>query len=65
MTKKNKTFDCVEMKKEVQAELLKEYERRKSEFASYSEFLTAKLEESPEMKIFWDSISSTKGMASA
>ena len=46
MGTKPKTFDCVEMKREAQRRLRAEYERRRSEFGSYVEFLNAKAEES-------------------
>ena len=36
---KTKTFDCVEMKRQVQQELLAEYEARKGEFASFDDYL--------------------------
>ena len=42
---RTKTFDCVEMKNRIQAQLLAEYERRKGEFASFVEFLKARNEE--------------------
>jgi len=41
-----KTFDCVEMKDRIQAQLLAEYDRRRDEFASFVEFLTARNDES-------------------
>ncbi len=41
-----KTFDCVEMKREAQRRIRAEYEARKGEFASYSEFLNATARES-------------------
>lgn len=41
MSTKTKTFDCVEMKNRIQAEIIAEYERRKDEFASFGEFLKA------------------------
>lgn len=39
MLTKTKTFNCVEMKNRVQAEILAEYERQKDKFASFAEFL--------------------------
>jgi hypothetical protein len=39
MARKSKTFDCVEMKNRIQAEVLAEYEARKDEFTSFAEFL--------------------------
>ncbi|MCX6124709.1 MAG: hypothetical protein NTV34_08165 [Proteobacteria bacterium] len=42
MTNKNKKFDCVEMKNEAQASLLREYEQRKSEFVDFGDFIKKK-----------------------
>jgi len=39
MVTKTKTFDCVEMKNRIQAELYAEYMSRKDEFISYADFL--------------------------
>ena len=47
MTTRTKTFDCVQMKRQIQADLLAQYKVRQDEFASYAEFLRAKAEESP------------------
>ena len=41
MTTTTKVFDCVEMKNRIQADIVAEYERRKDEFASFTEFLKA------------------------
>lgn len=46
MSTKIKTFDCVEMKNRIQAERLAEYEARKGEFASYLDFINARVRES-------------------
>ena len=43
---KDKTFDCVEMKSRIQAERLAEYEARKGEFASYLDFINARVKDS-------------------
>jgi len=43
---KDKTFDCVEMKNRIQAERLAEYEARKGEFASYLDFINARVKKS-------------------
>lgn len=45
-TTKKKTFDCVEFKRQAQARIEAEWERRKGEFSSYEEFLHAKVNES-------------------
>jgi hypothetical protein len=41
MTTKTKTFDCVEMKNRIQAEIQAEYEARRNEFPSFVEFVRA------------------------
>ena len=46
MTTKKKTFDCVEMKNRIQAARLAEYESRKGEFASYLDFVNARVRDS-------------------
>lgn len=39
MTTKNKTFDCVEMKNRIQAEIQAEYDAHRAEFPSFVEFV--------------------------
>lgn len=51
MSTKPKTFDCVEMKNRIQAERLAEYEARKGEFASYVDFINARVKDSELAKI--------------
>ena len=51
MSTKTKTFDCVEMKNRIQAERLAEYESRKDEFASYLDFINARVKDSELMQI--------------
>jgi len=51
MSTKTKTFDCVEMKNRIQAERLAEYESRKGEFASYVDFVNARVKDSELMKV--------------
>lgn len=46
-----KTFDCVEMKNRIQADRLAEYEARKGEFASYLDFINARVKDSELAKI--------------
>ncbi len=41
-----KTFDCVEMKNRIQAEIMAAYEARQHEFASFAEFVKAAAAES-------------------
>ena len=47
MAKKNKPFDCVEMKERIQAEIRADYEARKDQFASYADYLEASIKEDP------------------
>lgn len=56
MRTKAKTFDCVEMKRRAQEKLRAEYEARRGEFASYSEFLAATVTEDPWQKRLWEKI---------
>jgi hypothetical protein len=53
MLTKNKTFDCVEMKRNAQEQLHVEYEARRTEFPSYFAFLETKATESPWQREFW------------
>ena len=46
MSTKTKTFDCVEMKNRIQAEIFAEYEARKDEFPSFSAFVKARTDKS-------------------
>ena len=46
MAPKPKSFDCVEMKRRAQEQLLAEYEARKGEFSAYWQFIEAKARES-------------------
>jgi len=56
MTTKPKTFDCVEMKRKAQEEILMQWQARKHEFASYGEFLEATLLESEWGRRMWQKI---------
>jgi hypothetical protein len=51
MSSQTKSFDCVEMKNRIQVERLAEYEARKGEFASYADFINARVKDSELMKI--------------
>jgi len=51
---KTKAFDCVAMKRRAQARLQAEYEARRAEFASYSEFLAATVREDPWTRGIWE-----------
>jgi hypothetical protein len=46
MQTKAKTFDCVEMKRQAQAAILAEWERRKTEFSSFGEYVETAARES-------------------
>ena len=47
MATKRRAFDCVKMKDDIQAKILAEYEARKSEFASFAEFVNVRASQSP------------------
>jgi hypothetical protein len=53
MTTKSKTFDCVESKRNSQEVLEKEFETRRREFTSFSDFLNAKTMESTNTSEIW------------
>ena len=53
-----KTFDCVEMKNRIQADRLAEYEARKEEFASYLDFINARVKDSELAKVIGRKIAS-------
>jgi len=57
MGTKAKTFDCVEMKHRAQEKLRAEYEARREEFSSYSDFLAATINEDPWQRQLWQKIS--------
>lgn len=46
MGTRTKTFDCVEMKNRIQAEIYAEYESRKDEFPSFAAFVKARTDKS-------------------
>jgi hypothetical protein len=60
MAKTNKKFDCVEMKNAIQQQLRQEYERRKSEFASYVDFINSTVNESDEIRLFREQLAKSK-----
>ena len=65
MAKKNKNFDCVEMKNEAQAKILTEYELRKSEFLDFVDFIEKKAQESAWQREMHERFSPSKSKASA
>ena len=50
MTTKQKTFDCVEMKNQIQRKLMEEFKARRGEFKTYVDFINAKADENPEIR---------------
>lgn len=56
MTTKAKTFDCVEMKRRAQEEILADWESRKHEFSSYGAFLEATVQESEWTRKTWERV---------
>jgi len=60
MARTNKIFDCVEMKNAIQQQLRQEYERRKSEFASYVDFINSTANESDEIRLFREKVAKPK-----
>lgn len=61
MTTKTKAFDCVEMKRRAQEKLMAEYEARKGEFDSYSQFIDAKSAASAWQQSFWSEVDRAGG----
>lgn len=61
MAKKPKTFDCVEMKRKAQEEIMAEWEARKHEFSSYGEFLEAGIKQSEWGRRVWEEIGHEAG----
>ncbi len=55
-TKTIKKFDCVAFKQQSQERLIEEYEKRKTEFASYMDFIKAKVVEDEWSKHLWETI---------
>ena len=60
MATRTKTFDCVEMKRRAQEKLMAQYEARRREFSSYSEFIMAKVRESPWASAMWEKFGGEK-----
>ena len=54
MATKPKTFDCVEMKRQAQEEILAEWESCKDEFSSYGASLDAVVQESEWTRKTWE-----------
>ena len=56
MTTKPKMFDCVEMKRRAQEEILADWESRKHEFPSYGAFFEATVQESEWTRKTWERV---------
>jgi hypothetical protein len=54
MATKAKEFDCVEMKRQAQKQILAEWERRRHEFPSYGAYLEASIRESQWGRTDWE-----------
>ncbi len=54
------SFDCVEMKRAAQADLLASFEAHKDSFASYAEFIRETADEDPEVRAFKDRIAQAR-----
>jgi hypothetical protein len=52
MTTKTTIPKCLAVKDRVQRELMREYEARKSEFASYVEFVKATVDDDPNVRAY-------------
>jgi len=60
MSSNKRAFDCVEMKNGIQENLRQEYEARKAEFASYTDFLNSTANESEEIRTFIEQVANAK-----
>ena len=58
--KSKKTFDCVEMKNRIQAEIQAECESRRNEFPSFVEFIKAAAAESDYVRAIHDKFGAVK-----
>lgn len=55
-TKKAKTFDCVEMKRRIQADLMAEYESRKDQYSSFADFIHKTAASDFKIRAFQDKV---------
>lgn len=53
---KTKRFDCVEMKRRAQEQLLAEYKNKKEKFSSYRQFLDFQAKQSAWQSRLWKEI---------
>ena len=60
MSRKNKKFDCVKMKSSIQKELRREYEARKDEFSSYTDFIHTTANQSAQIRSYLEKIKKQK-----
>jgi hypothetical protein len=64
-TKKIKTFDCVEMKRRIQADLMDEYESRKDQFSSFADFIHKTAALDFKIRAFQEKVSQAAQLASS
>ncbi|MBI5896257.1 MAG: hypothetical protein HZB24_09740 [Desulfobacterales bacterium] len=64
-TKKTKTFDCVEMKQRIQADLIAEYEARKDQFSSFADFIHKTAASDFKIRAFQEKVSKAAHQGSA
>jgi hypothetical protein len=62
---KTKKFDCVEMKNQIQAKLMEEYEANKDKYGSYVDFIHKTAEASPWIQAMEKRITEAKLKKSA
>lgn len=60
-TKVEKSFDCVQFKRQAQERLRTEFMERKDQFSCYGDFVKAKVEEDEWAKNFWRSVRGSRG----
>lgn len=58
-----KKFDCVQMKNNIQRDLMQRYEAEKAQFSSYADFLNATADKSEDIRIFRDKVAKVKTTA--
>jgi hypothetical protein len=63
MATRTKTFDCVEMKNRIQAEIMAEYMAHQHEFASFLDFVNARTKDSELLRIVREKAASTHRLA--
>lgn len=62
-TKKAKTFDCVEMKRRIQTDLMAEYESHKDQFSSFADFIHKTATSDFKIRAFQEKVSKAEQQA--